>query len=76
MADTNFTFVKPVTTRVQTALEFFQDSFQSLAGDLRTLPEGRERALALTKLEEAWQWAASGVLRNQGHWSPDLGPST
>jgi hypothetical protein len=32
---------------------------------LELVPEGREKALVLTKLEEAKFWASAGVARNQ-----------
>lgn len=32
---------------------------------VRTVPEGRERSLALTKLEESVMWANAGVARNE-----------
>lgn len=64
---------KPMTTRVQQALDFFEGSFTALEDTMRSsLPEGRERALAMTKLEEAFQWVTQSVLTNQEHYSPDL----
>ena len=67
------TYLKPITTRVQTALEFVEGSFSSLAETIEnSLPEGRERELALRNLEDAFHWACQAVLKNQGHYSPDL----
>lgn len=31
-----------------------------------TLPEGREKSTAITKLEEASMWAKASIARNQG----------
>lgn len=33
---------------------------------LATVPEGRERSLAITKLEESVMWAMKGIALNQG----------
>lgn len=33
----------------------------------RDLPPGREKALAVTKLEEAMFWANAGIARSPGH---------
>lgn len=41
------------------------DRFTELAVRIQQLvPEGRERALVMTKLEEAKMWASAGVARN------------
>lgn len=67
--------LKPITTRVQTAVEFVEGSFSSLHETITaSLPEGRERALALTYLEQSFDWALKAVLRNQAYYSPDLNP--
>ena len=35
------------------------------AGALHKVPQGRERALALTKLEETIMWANAGIARSE-----------
>jgi hypothetical protein len=41
------------------------DGFALLMGEIDELvPEGREKALVFTKLEEAKMWASAGVARN------------
>lgn len=65
--------LKPTTTNVSIALDFFGLSIQSVHDTIKDgLPESRERSLALTKLEEAWLWTQQAVLTNQEHFSPGL----
>jgi hypothetical protein len=41
-----------------------RDSAKYLAGIIKdVVPEGREQALAITKLEEAVMWANAGIAR-------------
>lgn len=35
------------------------------------VPEGREQALAITKIEEALFWANAGIARDPEHWATD-----
>lgn len=47
--------------------EFVRTNCQSLAVILNQhIPEGREKALAMTKLEEVMFWANAGIARNNG----------
>jgi len=39
------------------------------------LPEGREQALALTKIEEALFWANAGIARDEQNWDGDQSDS-
>jgi hypothetical protein len=44
--------------------ENLQLDFERLAGSIeRNVPAGRDRALAITKLEESWLWALTGIDR-------------
>lgn len=53
--------VKPNETTIPMH-EFVRDSFKAIAGDLDALlPEGREKSLMHTKLEEASMWANKAV---------------
>lgn len=38
------------------------------------VPEGREQALALTKIEEALMWANAGIARDPGNWADEPDP--
>lgn len=61
------TYRQPVTTQAQVAhtrvRSAIADAMETL---LDVVPEGRERALALTKLEEAMFWGNAGVARQMG----------
>ncbi|WP_306365460.1 hypothetical protein [Nocardia sp. CC227C] len=50
----------------RTVEERLCETFQELADQLEdVLPSGREAALAMTKLEEAFLWAAACLARNR-----------
>ena len=40
-------------------------------GILDRVPEGREQAIALTKIEEALFWANAGIAREPSNWDND-----
>ncbi len=35
------------------------------------VPDGREQAVAFTKIEEAMFWANAGIARDRDHWAED-----
>jgi len=37
----------------------------------KEVPEGREQALALTKIEEALFWSNAGIARHPDNWAED-----
>ena len=61
-----FTYHSPVESRVRTH-EAVRRAAMDLASNLNDwLPEGREKSIAITKLEEAVFWANAAIARNQG----------
>lgn len=42
-----------------------QEHFEVLFDKIMALPEGRGRALAVTKLEESWGWVRKAIRDNQ-----------
>lgn len=66
-ADLNnrFKWHQPRTQEVGETHDAIRRSCASLAHDLNDwVPEGREKSLAITKLEEVMMWANAGVARN------------
>ncbi len=63
--ENNFTYHPP--TGLQTEqYSFLRDVAKSLARQINdTCPESREKALALTKLEESVFWANASIARNE-----------
>jgi hypothetical protein len=46
------------------AHEYIREAFGNLSRDLNTrIPEGREKAIAITKMEEAMFWANAALAR-------------
>jgi hypothetical protein len=61
--DTRFKCPAPPEKRTERE-DFLHDHFRQLAGSVcQQVPPGRERALVLTKLEEALMWALTGIAR-------------
>lgn len=62
----NFTSHAPESDEVATKLADLTTEFVIMAKMLnRTLPEGREKALAITNLEQCSMWSKAAVARNQ-----------
>lgn len=62
--DNRFNYHKPDAAKV-TLHEDVRNAARALAKDIDLLvPDGREKALALTKIEEAMFWANAGIARN------------
>ncbi len=67
MADlrNRFNYHKPPNEKIVQAHEVMRAAcFATAMRSVETVPEGREQALALTKLEEAMMWANAGIARN------------
>lgn len=65
-ADINnrFDYHKPQTDRVVKAHETVRKELRVMADTIDSLvPDGREKSLAITKLEEAMMWANAGIAR-------------
>jgi len=64
--ENRFTYHKPNATQAN-LYTVLRSSALKLAELIdEAVPEGREKSLALTKLEETVMWANAGIARNQG----------
>lgn len=62
----------PETTNVKSAMGYFRESIISLGEEIEaSLPDCRERSLALTALEEVCFWTIGTIARNQTHWDSE-----
>ncbi len=62
----NFTNHPPENDEIATKLDDITTEFVIMAKMLnRTLPESREKALAITNLEQCSMWSKAAVARNQ-----------
>ena len=61
--DAAFTYHRPLPGDVE-AIESLREDFKDVAEGIDLLcPDGREKALALTKLEEVMMWANAAIVR-------------
>lgn len=61
-----FDYHPPSTDKVIAAHEQARELFKNLAGHFNTvLPDGREKSLAFTALEEALFWVNASIARTQ-----------
>lgn len=59
-----FTYHPPRTEARRVAHEWVRDQFEELAHLINAkVPDGREKSLAITKLEEAMFWSNAGIAR-------------
>jgi len=64
----------PKDRRVANELDFLTGKFIDLGFTLvDSLPDGREKSLALTKLEECSMWSKAALARNQEKFIEGLG---
>jgi len=63
MKDKRFDHHQAATTERASEHQEVRDSVKALAAVFDTLPAGREKAVALTKLEESMFWANAAVAR-------------
>ena len=62
-----FDYHPPLNERTREAHEDVREETKALAAEYEELlPEGRQKALAITKLEEAMFWANAAIARNGG----------
>ncbi len=59
-----FDYQKPTDANIP-VIEATREAFKTLHAHLLTLPFSRERATAITKLEESAMWAIKGVVFSQ-----------
>lgn len=67
-----FTYHPPVTQRRATMHEHIRQMCYALAAELdHILPEGREKSLAITNLEQTTMWANAAIARQPQEQEPE-----
>lgn len=56
-----FDYQKPTDANIP-VIEATRDIFKTIHKNLLSLPESRERSIAITKLEESAMWAIKGIV--------------
>lgn len=70
-----FAYHPPITDGIRIAHETVRSNCRSLASIFeRELPSGREKSLAVTKIEEAMFWANAAIARHQNEGQEDGAP--
>ncbi len=64
MSSTRFDFVKYDAVSVETQ-QHFKRVYVSLANMIEGMPDGRAKAIALTKLEESFMWVGKALADDQ-----------
>ena len=59
---------RPDSTGIELIAKMRRLALDFSMGVLENVPLDRERALALTKIEEALFWANAGIARDPEHW--------
>jgi len=68
----NFNYVQP-TEEQKERMQIFRDKFAALCTDIiDSVPNGRGRALAFSKLEEASFWLNKAITLNDGSLTGDI----
>lgn len=56
-------YVKPTDEQLE-VMQSFRDKYEALFEEVKTLPDSRGKALALTKLEESAMWLNKAITLN------------
>ena len=61
--DMSFQYIQPTEKQVET-MQNFRDKYEALAEEIKQLPDGRGKSLAVTKLEESAMWLNKAITLN------------
>ncbi len=56
-------YVQP-TDEQKEAMQSYRDKYEALFNDVKEMPDGRGKSLALTKLEESAMWVNKAITNN------------